>query len=130
MPWYRRAEELGHPRGSWRLGGILRILGDDEGARAAFERAAARGEPLAVSSLAAQLRDRRPLDRPALEAADRRVTEIDYDPDGWLKLGGLLARRGDLDGAEAAYRRGVERGVGGADFALRRLREQRGDRPR
>lgn len=129
LPWYRRADELGHPRGSWRLGRILRLLGDDEGAYAAFQRAADRGEPLAVSSLATQLRDRKPLDRSALEAAYRRVTEIDYDSDGWLKLGGLLEWRGDLDGAEAAYRRAVERRVGGADFALRRLRERRADNP-
>lgn len=125
LRWYRRADELGHPHGSWRLARVLRVLGDDEGAHAALQRAMDRGEPLAASTLASQLRNREPLDRPALEAAYRRVTEIDYDPDGWLKLGGLLEWRGDLDGAEAAYRRAVERGVGGADFALRNLRQER-----
>lgn len=129
LPWYRLADELGHPAGSWWLGHILAARGDHDEAQAAYRRAEIRGHPLAASSLASLLSRRTPLDRQALEAAYRRVTEIDYDPNGWVKLAGLLQQRDDLDGAEAAYQRAVERGAREAAFALRRLREQRATKP-
>lgn len=42
-------------------------------------------------------------------------------------LGVLLARRGDLEGAEAAYRRADERGNGAAAYNLGVLLDERGD---
>jgi tetratricopeptide (TPR) repeat protein len=109
LPWYQRADELGHPRGSWWLGMILDGLGDHDGAMAAMRRAEARGEPRAASTLGSFLCSRTPPDWEGAEAAYRRAVDIDYDERVWCELGQVLAARGDLAGAEAAYRRAVQR---------------------
>jgi tetratricopeptide (TPR) repeat protein len=109
LPLYRRADELGHPRGSWWLGMILDDLGDHDGAVAAMRRAEARGDPSAAGTLGLLLRRRTPPDWEGAEAAHRRAVDIDYDERVWGNLGAVLAARGDLAGAEAAYRRAVQR---------------------
>lgn len=119
LPWYRRADELGHPRGSWWLGMILDDLGDPDGAIEAIRRAEARGDPSAASTLGQLLCGRTPPDWEGAEAAYRRATDIDYSEEAWGDLGRVLAARGDLAGAEAAYRRAVQRNEPQAATRLR-----------
>jgi hypothetical protein len=109
LSWYRRADELGHARGSWWLGMILDDLGHHDEAVAAMRRAGDRGDPSAASTLGLLLRRRIPPDWAGAEAAYRHAVDIDYDERAWGDLGAVLAARGDLDGAADAYRHAVQR---------------------
>lgn len=128
LSWYRRADELGHPHGSWWLGMILDDLGDHDEAVAAMRRAAARGDPSAASALGLLLRRRTPPDWEGAEAAYRHAVDIDYDERAWGDLGAVLAARGDLDGAEDAYRRAVQRDDPQAATRLRYFYKRHPDR--
>jgi tetratricopeptide (TPR) repeat protein len=128
LPWYRRADELGHPHGCWWLGMILDDVGDHDGAEAAMRRAAARGDPRAMSTLGLLLRHRTPPDWAGAEAAYRLAVDIDYDERAWADLGAVLAARGDLDGAEDAYRRAVRRDEPQAATRLRYFYKRHPDR--
>lgn len=99
--WCRRADELGHPDGSWRLGMVLSDLGDLSGAEAAYRRAERRGNQHAASNLAVLLEQRGDLD--GAEAAYRRAFELDYDDGHGVELGFFLEKRGDQDGAAAVW---------------------------
>jgi len=130
LPWYRQADELGHPRGSWWLGMILNDLGDHAEAVAAMRRAEARGHPSAASTLGLFLRRLTPPDWAGAEAAYRRAVEIDYDERAWSGLGVVLAAQGDLDGAEDAYQRAVQRDEPQAATHLRYFYKHYPDRER
>lgn len=94
------------------LGVVLRDMGDDEGALAAFQQAVELGPALPQPQAnLAQLQFR--LNR--LDEAEknyRAAVRLRADrPDWWQGLGAVLARRGNTAEAEACYRRARELGA-------------------
>jgi tetratricopeptide (TPR) repeat protein len=100
------------------LGDQLREQGDLDGAEAAFERVEATGDVRGSLKLAILLELHRE-DREAAETAWRRADEAG-DVDGSGNLGRVLRDKGDVRGAEAAFRRCID---GAAD-----VRSQTGQR--
>ena len=113
LPWYRRADELGHPEAACRLGASLYSDGEAEAGEAALRRAESRGSPEAASLSGAMLRRRDPA---RAEAAYRRAAAIGYLDHAWADLAHFLEDRGDLAGAEAAWRDGTAAGEHRAEW--------------
>jgi len=126
LPWYRRADELGHATGSWWLGSVLHTLGDGDEAEMAYRRAEARGDPVAASSLGLLLstRNHSPRDWVGAEAAYRRAADLGYTEDAYSRLANFLEDRQGLPGAEAAWQAAADRGEPRAALQLRRFYEQ------
>lgn len=127
LPWYRRADELGHPAGTWWHGMILSKLGETDAADAALRRADARGNPNAATSLAWLLRHREPPDLDGAEAAYRRAAQIGYHERAWKDLANFLEQRGDLRGAEAAHHSAAHHNEQHAQWGLSRFYEDHPD---
>lgn len=104
----RLADEEGDAAAARQLGILMQKRGDLDGAEAAFERAATRGDVAALGKLAILIDIHRD-DPVAAEPAYRRADEAG-SVDGAGNLGRILKERGDLGGAEAAFKRCVERG--------------------
>jgi len=124
----RKAAEGGDPDALLALGDhLLAAKGDLEGAEAIYERVEQTGDVRGALKLAALLEDNRE-DQAAAAAAWRRADEAG-SLNGAGNLGRLLREQGDLRGAEAAFRRCVERGSerAVADWAM--LLFQREDGP-
>ena len=121
----READSVGDAEAARKLGGILEERGDLDGAEAAFECAAERGDVTALGKLAILIDVHRD-DPDAAEAAYRRADEAG-SVDGAGNLGRILKDRGDLLGAEAAYRRCVDRGSVRALADYAGLLSMRGD---
>jgi tetratricopeptide (TPR) repeat protein len=105
----RKAAEGGDPDALIALGDhLLYSSGDLDGAEAAYEQLERTGDIRGALKLGALLEDFRK-DQPAAAAAWRRADEAG-DINGSGNLGRLLREQGDLRGAEAAFRRCVDRG--------------------
>lgn len=104
----RQADEAGDAAAARQLGALLEEQGDLDGAEAAYERAAGRGDVAALGKLAILIDIHRD-DPGGAEAAYRRADEAG-SVDGAGNLGRILKERGDLRGAEAAFKRCVDRG--------------------
>ena len=115
LPWYRRADELGHPEAGYWLGQILCRQREAEAGEAALRRAESRGSPAATTALASRLARRDPA---RAEAAFRRAAAIGYLDHAWADLAHFLEDRGDLAGAEAAWRVGIAAGEHRAEWKL------------
>jgi tetratricopeptide (TPR) repeat protein len=156
----RRADELGGAWGAFRLGFLLQERGDVAGAETAYRRAVGRGSANAANNLAVMLHRRGDLAealdlyRRAAEWGDdsSRAARVLLEsrlagpgPGGQgaapggapaaaqarLEHGVLLAGRGDVDGALAAYEAVIESGepeqVPWAWFNIGTLRQQTGE---
>lgn len=121
----KRAEELGSEDGALMLGLFLESRGRQKDANQVWERADSRGYAEGTARLARARRAEGKLDEAVqlLAKADRLG-----HPEGPVDLGKLLLERGDRDGAEAAWRRAVERGsAAGARNLAVFLRDERHD---
>ena len=110
----------GVPEDAYQLGLRLAERGDLIGAEAALRRAHEQGHPEAVHSLGRLLAD----SADAMAAKPPSAADERGDPDAAFDLGIQLWDRGNLDGAEAAFRRADERGHAGAAFHLGMLLEE------
>lgn len=152
---YRRADELGYPVAAFKLGALLAERGDLAGAEAVYRRADERGHADAASNLGVlleeqgtsrRLRRRTGARTSGVMPALRSISGVGWPSGGtWparrthtiaptargrgcsSNLGTLLEPRGDVDGAEAAYRRADKRGHAGAAFNVGVLLAGRGD---
>lgn len=117
---YQEAVDAGQLQALIGLGMVLRnVLGDEEAARAAFDRAAASGDPDVRAEAMYEIACDQMMRRDAAAAAMfRRVIETRHPT--WaaaamVGLGKMLKRDGDREGAEALYRDAVE--AGDADWS-------------
>ena len=103
---YRRADEQGSAEGSYRLGLILYNKGLIPACHAALTRALDREHPDAAKALAAPFTD------PEVSGSKEDARRGDDAGRGVSSyaLGTIFEEEGDMEGAEAAYRRAIERG--------------------
>ncbi|ONI81677.1 hypothetical protein ALI144C_20540 [Actinosynnema sp. ALI-1.44] len=130
---WRALDEAGDAEAAERVGTMCRSRDDIAGALAAWRRADQRGSAEAAYRLGSYLSEERghddfyPRDAKKAEKAYQRADERGSDA-GAFWMATILERRGDLAGAEAAYRRAIRRGTSGAPArGLSLLLEHRGD---
>jgi predicted negative regulator of RcsB-dependent stress response len=114
---------------AFRLGGLLAGRGDTSGARGAYETATRSEDPGLATQAAAELGEL--LDGAGEQEEKERIFKLvaGRSPDGAAQLGAALEARGDLDGAEAAYRAASRRKsklAAGAALSLGGILERKG----